>query len=419
MSKIDVIDRKQAIPPEYISVLKPGCRSWEQVLKVIPVTTSFTAGTTPTKTFLELPSCNFRLSEFYIECSVTVTFSSNSGSDVYSTVQPSIVQWATSLINQARFISGSTEILNLRNVNLRYAWEQNIMSNSITRNAETSNNVSPTAYTAATPQLFRFPLTALSNDFFSLDSGIWPGSYARKPTLELYWEAPANCIYAAGTIAGTVFSFGYTVNSWSASIVQVTDPNIDNLISTRGYILNHQNWWVYQQSITTAPTQTIQIPVSFASVCGVVWGVQKVSDITSNTNAGKLALMSSELTNLVSLDLRLNSQLRQQDKFVDVNQEAIPETRRMFPIAKYSDFYNNLTLNNTTHQMLAQLAQACYCTSCLSGLNTASVSSGMWLEFQLTSALSSASIITVFVVHNRSISVSVSPNGTGNLFIDE
>ncbi len=99
---------------------------------------------------VELPNVNLRLSEVYIEADVTVTFSSNSGTDTYATVQPAIVKWGTSLINQVRLLAGSTEVSNIRQCNTIYNWQQNITSNSITRNKEQYNNVTPAAYTAAT-----------------------------------------------------------------------------------------------------------------------------------------------------------------------------------------------------------------------------------------------------------------------------
>src|SRR3954454_14229238 len=57
-------------------------------------------------------------------------------------------------------------------VNQRYSWQQNLMSNPTTRFDEIYNNVTPVAYTAATAQTFRIPLTALSTDLFSLQGGV-------------------------------------------------------------------------------------------------------------------------------------------------------------------------------------------------------------------------------------------------------
>ncbi len=125
--------------------------------------------------------------------------------------------------------------------------------------------------------------------------------------------------------------------------------------------------------------------------------------------------MSSELTSPVSLDLRINSQKRQQDVFTNT-MEAIAETRRFLPISYYNDYWSNTTSNNSTNQMLGMLAGGAYCTSCASGLNSQSVNSQMYLEFTLTSNLSTASVIDIFILHDRSITVRPS---TGSLFIDE
>ena len=135
------------------------------------------------------------------------------------------------------------------------------MSNA--RNKEQYNNGTPVAYASATPQTFRFPLTALPNDLWSCENGIWPGEYKRKTILEIYWEAPAYCIYAQGAIVGTTFSFGYSVDSWNFQIVQTMDPNLDNLISSRGIMLSYVEWYWYQQSITIAAQQSIQFRVLF------------------------------------------------------------------------------------------------------------------------------------------------------------
>ena len=127
--------------------------------------------------------------------------------------------------------------------------------------------------------------------------------------------------------------------------------------------------------------------------------------------------MSSELTDIVSLDLRINSQKRQQDVFVGVS-EAIPETRRFLPIANLSDFYTSLTLNKTTHQLLGMLAAQCYCTSVSSGLNSQRVQSQMYLEITWTSALATASVMDIFILHDRAITI-VGSGSTGSLYIDE
>ena len=417
-SRVDVSKRKVAIPSEYFSRLKDSCSSFESWLVVQPLQTAFTATTTPYKSVTELPNVNCRLSEIYLEAQITVTFSSNSGSDTYGTVQPTIIPYATSLIDQCRWLCGSTEIVNYRAVGTRYNMQQNLIGNSITRLAETYNNVSPVAYTAATAQIFRFPLTLFKNDFFSLETGIWPGQFSKKSLLEVYWAPPANVIYAAGTIVGSSFSFGYSVSGFNIQVIQVQDPNLDNLISTRGMVLNFlEPWWI-QQTIPAAATQNIQIPIAFQSIRGIAWVVRKVSDLTSNTSATKMSLASSEVTNLVSLDLRINSQKRQNDVFVGVEQ-AIPETRRLFPLAMYSDFWTNLTNNQSTHQVLGMLAGQCYCTSCTSGLNATGVQSNMYLEFQLTSALSSPSVIDIFVYHDKAISWGPTAGGIGSLYIDE
>ena len=156
--------------------------------------------------------------------------------------------------------------------------------------------------------------------------------------LEIFWEVPAYCIYAQGAIEGSSFSFAYSVSGFNLQIVQVTDPNLNKLMIERPFLINYQEWYWYQQPMQLAATQNVQIPIAFSSIRGIVWGVRRVADLTSNTLGTKQYLMSSELTDIVSLDLRINSQKRQQDVFVGVS-EAIPETRRFLPIANISDFY--------------------------------------------------------------------------------
>ena len=60
------------------------------------------------------------------------------------------------------------------------------------------------------------------------------------------------------------------------------------------------------------------------------------------------------------------------------------------------------------------LAGQAYCTSCTSGLNTQKVQSQMYLEITWTSALSTASIIDIFILHDRAITVK-----EGSMYIDE
>jgi hypothetical protein len=413
MSKVEVAKRQTVIPPEYVATLKPGCQSFEQILKIQPLITSFNSQTVPYKIVVEMPNVNYRLNEVYLEAAVTVTFTSNDVKDTYATVEPTICRYATSLINQVRLLAGSTEVSNIRQLNTIYNWQQNVKSNSITRLEETYNNVAPVAYTAATPQTFRFPLSALGNDLWALENGIWPGIATKKCNLECYFESPQYCIYAAGAIEGTVFNFAYSVSGFNVQIVAVSDPNLDRLISTKGICLNYLEWYWYQQAVPLVASHNIQVPIAFSSVRGIVWGIRRVADLTDNTLATKQYLMSSELTDLVTCDLRINSQLRQQDKFVSVEQ-MIPETRRLFPIAKYSDYWTDLTLNKSTNQMLGMLAGQAYCTSCVSGLDSQRVNSNMYLEFTLTSALSTASVIDIYILHDRAVTVT-----PGNMYIDE
>ena len=77
MAKVEVNKRRQVIPPEYISVQKPGCASWEQLLKIQPQITAFNSTSVPYKTVVELPNVNFRLDQVFLEAQVTVTFTSN------------------------------------------------------------------------------------------------------------------------------------------------------------------------------------------------------------------------------------------------------------------------------------------------------------------------------------------------------
>jgi len=106
MSKVEVAKREITVPSEYFVKQKPGCSSFEQITKVQPLVSQFTATTVPYKVVVELPNVNFRLNEVYILANVTVTFSSNSGTDTYATVQPAVCKWGTSLINQVRLLAG-------------------------------------------------------------------------------------------------------------------------------------------------------------------------------------------------------------------------------------------------------------------------------------------------------------------------
>lgn len=287
------------------------------------------------------------------------------------------------------------------------------MSNSITRLNEQYNNVTATVWTSSNQvTTFRFPLTALGNDFFSLENGVWPGAHVRASQLEVWFEVPSACIYAAGTIVGNL-SFGYTTTGYNLQIVQVQDPNLDSMISSRGCIVNFCEPYLYQTAISTSATQVIQIPVAYRSVRAILWGIQKISDLTSNTNGTKLYLMSNELTAPISADLRINSQKRQTDVFTSTL-ELVAETKRTFPIVRMSDFYSNLTNNDSVNQMLAMLCGQSYCTSCTSGINTQSVQSSMYLEFTLTTNLTSPSQFTSFIFHDKAATIT-----NNSLYLDE
>jgi hypothetical protein len=382
MSKVDINARPAVIPPEYFSQLKPSTGGYEQLLKIVPLQSTVTSATTTVKTIVELPAINFRLNDIIIEVAMTANFSSNNGSDNFGTVLPALCRWGSSLINRVRLTVGTFELINQYYNNTRYAWQQNMMSNAISRLTETYNNVSPVAFAnSTTTQIFRFPLTAFPNDFLSLESGIFPGKHLLKTNLELYWEVPANCMYAQGAILGTVFSFSYNITNYTLQVIQISDPSVDSLISSRGLITNYVEWFGYQIGISTAASQSIQIPLSYRSVRCLVFGVQKNSDMTSLTNGAKLYGMSSELSDIQILNIRVNSTKRMQDDLLTTGQ-AIAETRRAIPVSKFADYYQTPSTNSNTTQLLAFIVGQNYCVSCLSGLNTQNLNSQMYLIIQ-------------------------------------
>src|SRR3954447_11160024 len=110
----------------------------------------------------------------------------------------------------------------------------------------------------------------------------------------------------------------------------VSDPNLDRLLSSRGCIINFQEWWYYQTPISTSATQSIQIPVAFKNVAAIVWGITRVADATAQAYAGKFNLMGSENTAILSLNLRINSQKRYNDNLIGSGQ-CVAETKRTFP----------------------------------------------------------------------------------------
>src|SRR4051794_7735769 len=92
---------------------------------------------------------------------------------------------------------------------------------------------------------------------------------------------------------------------------------------------------VLPNPISTSATQSIQIPVACKNVAAIVWGITRVADATAQAYAGKFNLMSSENTAILSLNLRINSQKRYNDNLVG-SEQCVPETKRTFPIAKFS-----------------------------------------------------------------------------------
>ena len=78
------------------------------------------------------------------------------------------------------------------------------------------------------------------------------------------------------------FSFAYSVSGFNLQIVQVSDPNLNKLMIERPFLINYQEWYWYQQPMQLAATQNVQIPIAYSSVRGIVWGVRRVADLTSN-----------------------------------------------------------------------------------------------------------------------------------------
>lgn len=412
---VDTKKRQIVIPGNYITPSKPGCLAMEQLIQVQPNIPSFTqTSQTPLKITFELPNYNFRLDEFKMELVATVNFTSNSGSDTYTAVRPNFVKWGTSLINQVVLKSGPTELVNYRQNNLRYNWEQNTSSNTISRLQETYNNPAPpSGYTTATAQTFRFPLTLFSSDFFSLPA-VLPGEFMRKLILEVYFEAPNNCCYSAGTIVGTVFNYSYSIAGLNLQTVITQDKGYSNMIASSGVILNWVEPYWLSATVPTGITQpiSIQIPVAFRSVRCILWGIRKVADLTDPTVASKFYLMSSENTSLTYQRLLINSKKRQENDFVDA-EEVIPETRRAFPAAKFADYYAFATNNGTT-ALYGNLVGMCYSPEMASGLDTTSLQSQMYLQFGLTSALTSASQIDMLIFHDVTATIT-----NGGLYRDD
>ena len=401
------------IPSDLKNYIKPLTDAFDQIIQVQPLQSgTFTVTSSYVKVVVEFPNvATMRQNDIYLEALLTVSFTSTSGSDTFAIIRPAFIPYFSSIINRWTLRCGSTTIIDSYASNIRYNLAQNLMSNSITRLEQTYNN--PTGAfqggTVAAAQYARFPLSGFPNELLSSDNGIIPTGILNKLQLDLYFETAPVCTWnnpSSGPV-GTV-TMNYTVAGLYLWVNEDASQLIKASLLAKGLNVCHTEYYFQAYPIAASTTQlNLLIPTAFRKVRAIVGAIIRNSDWTSATNQDRMATYDPEQTAVLKFNCRLNSQRRYQDDLHDI--ELLPETRRIFPRSKYSDFWSTNGWYGAG-QIFSALVGSCYSTGVESGVDTSILFNQITLEITFTSALTSAAVLNVFIVHERYWNIQ--PNGS-------
>jgi len=411
------------LPRSYQNLYYSPTDAYESVNIVYPLTSGqIVVGAQSVKVQFEIPNLlAIKLDDIWIECQMTPNFTSTSGSDTFSSVQPSFVPFrGPSSIERINLTCGSNTVLDYYGNALMNNISMNLMNNTIIRNNYQFMGEDGLFQGTTSPQQMytRFKLRYYPYDHLN-EQGVLPVGRMPKMILSLYFTAASFNMYYAGAAIGTV-SLSYALDNLNLQLREIASPTLNKALS------NGMSWcsreWYYQTiSMSTSAKQSLQIPTSFKYVRGLVFVIRQLSNIQNITPTGinKLVEYDPEVSNIQLLNVKINTIRRQLQDFTSF--QWLYELKRMFPSVETCDYFVEPKIgptpavpgNTTVRCIYGLLIGNNYTPEVESGIDTGGISSGITLEITWTNNLTNPSILECYILHDRWIAVAA--NGTTTL----
>lgn len=413
------------LPNDYTPLAFPVTDAYERILYLNP--TQSPVFTVQQGNYFqvqfEIPNIlSIKLDEIWLKCNFTPGFTSTNGGDTFATVQPAFVPWVgQSSIERMWATIGGANAFNQYQTHLAANVQMNLMNNSITRNNMQYQYGSGQPQTGSVPQPQVCRWKPMVWDQTHLNStGLLPVGKLPKVILYFQFTNPTNNMYYAGTPAGTV-SLNYTVDSLQLQVVQVASKQWDETLKTIPLSWCSREWYYQLVPLGLSTTQTIQVPVPWKYIRGIVMVIRRVQDIQAigPTSINKLVEYSPEVSNIVNLNVIINGLKRQMQDFQNI--DWLSELKRLLPRSEYCDYFIDSKIgptasspNNTNVRTIyGLLLGQCYDTKTESGINGPALSSQISIVVQFTNSFTVANQADIFILHDRWIWIS--SNGTSTL----
>ncbi len=323
------------LPGDYKNVFFPTTKAYEQILEIQPLTgsSSIVVNSTAVKIQFDLPNVlAIKLNEIWLSANYTVNFTSTSGSDTYTTIQPAFVPWrGPSSIERITLTIGSNVAFDYYGNALANNIMFNMSQNAISRNDMQFMGVDgqPQGGTSAQPLFTRFKLRYWNYDHLNSLGGILPTGYLDKMTLSLYFTAPPNCCWYAGNAVGTV-NLNYQLDNLTMYLTEVADPGLFASLKTLTVPWTSREFYYQSTTLINASTQSIQIPCSFKYVRAILFVLRRQQDIQNIQLQNKLSEYSPDVSNILRLNVKVNGVRRQLQDFTRPY-DWLYELKHVFP----------------------------------------------------------------------------------------
>jgi hypothetical protein len=421
MSKRQAIQSSVGVPADLLSYQKVPTDVHDDLIRVIPSQTSpVVVGNGLQKLTVDFPNMKtIRMGKMWLECTLTPSFTSTSGSDTWANTTPSFVPLIGSIINRWTWFVGSTTFCDNYANDLRWNLQYWLRSNPITRLDDLymyptglAPATSGSGSTVAVATTVRFPLVYDPNDFGNMHCGVFPLGILPRCKVDLYFNPASNVLCYTTAPAGTL-TFSYTVSNIQFWVEETSSDLIAASIAQKGLNFSYTEWFNQSTALTpNAQSVTILLPTRFRWAGKVLAVVRKVSDIsnidgvTGSTGLTKLKFFTGDLTEVTRANVRFNSILRYQENLV--GSEALNyELKKLFPSAEKCDYFQNVTTNGTTNSMYALRLGNSISQEMESGINMAALTGNAQLELTWTSALGNNNyVMDCFIMHTRYCAIS-------------
>ena len=408
---------KFVIPPDLVAFCKQPSDAYDSFIRLTPSQTSpLTVTTSEVRLQMEIPNTkSLRLNNIMAEMDLTPGFTSTDGDDKFADVKPQFVPLIPSIISRVTVNIGSTTLLDIYGNDLRWNLQYWLKSNSITRLNDLylypTTALAPTTQVATT---VRFPLTFAENDLLSLKNGFLPTGKMQKMVIDIYFSPAANCMVHDGG-EGTI-TLNYTVSNFVLKVEDMGSGTIARALSAQPLRFSYTEWYYQYAPLTGSPSSmSLLIPNNFRYVQSVIAVIRKVSDITDITKATKLKEFTSDMSPITKANVRLQGQLRYNEPLSSTI-DMMHEIKKVWPPAASCDYFQNLTTNGTTHNVIALRVGRSISPGVESGVNSSSWTAPATMEVTWTSPLTSANYqVDFFTLHTRYVTIGVN----GQFMIEE